>query len=293
MEQEIKLPIFIKVSIFIFFSAICHFFSYMSLFDKFLYKKKITRCKLHIKTYRLLAKCKQDKYSNILHLKKEIHNKIMNKEKDIYINEERNRRKMKQQDVRSLNNTGDHKLCKKNKSNIFETIKLSHMEKNIFKELDFEDFLKNNRTISYKTYKKIIRKKLALRFSVPLLLLLLLSLSMIINISCFRFIIKGLFDTLRLYLGGSWYGSLNSLLKNSTLGFLFKSEKTIKLKKWIKESRTLDFINDYDYVYGFFRYLLCLIYLIAFLILGVTLILGIVYYHKKVKKYQKIKFIKK
>ncbi|KAI4841139.1 hypothetical protein MKS88_000374 [Plasmodium brasilianum] len=290
MEQEIKLPIFIKVSIFIFFSAICHFFSYMSIFDKFLCEKQTIGSKLDIKTYRLLAECKQDKYSNVLYLKKEMPNNIMKNEKYIYMNDKGDRRKMKQQDVRSLNNTGDHKLCKKNKSNIFETIKLSHMEKNIFKELDFEDFLKNNRTISYKTYKKIIRKKLALRFSVPLLLLLLLSLSMIINISCFRFIIKGLFDTLRLYLGGSWYGSLNSLLKNSTLGFLFKSEKTIKL---IKGSRISETIDDYDYVYGFFRYLLCLIYLIAFLILGVTLILGIVYYHKKVKKYQKIKFIKK
>ncbi|SBS96266.1 Plasmodium exported protein (Pm-fam-a like), unknown function [Plasmodium malariae] len=265
----------------------------MSIFDKFLYGKRTIGSKLDIRNYRLIAKYKQDKCSNFLHSKEELPNNLMNKEKDICINDKGDKRKMNQSDARSLNNTGGYKLHKKNKSNIFETIKLSHIEKMIFKELDFIDFVKNRRTISDETYKKIIRKKLALRFTIPLLLFLLLSVSMIIDFSCFRYFRKGVFYALRIWLGGWWYGSLNSLLENSSLNFLFKSTKKIKLKKWINEKKKLVDLEEFDYVYGFYRYLLCLIYLIAFLILGVTLILGMVYYHKKVKKYQKIKFRKR
>ncbi|KAI4841029.1 hypothetical protein MKS88_000797 [Plasmodium brasilianum] len=293
MEQEIKLPIFIKVSIFIFFSAICHFFSYMSMFDKYLREKQTIGSTLNIKTYRVLAECKQDKYSNVLYLKKQIPNDIMKNEKYIYINDKGDIRKMKQSDVHSLNNNGEHKLYEKNKSNIFETKKLSHMEKKIFKELDYIDFLKNNRTISDKTYKKVICKKFALRFSVPVLLLLLLSVLMIIDYYYFSYLVWRLFDTLRWCFGGSWYGSLNSLLKNSSLEFLLKSKIKITLNRWSSEEISLGSIQDDDYVFGFFKYLIYLIYLISFLILGVTLILGIVYYHKKVKKYQKVKFRKR
>ncbi|SBS92572.1 Plasmodium exported protein (Pm-fam-a like), unknown function [Plasmodium malariae] len=262
------------------------------MFDKFLCEKQTIGSKLDIKTYRLLAECKQGKYSNVLYLKKDIPNNIMKNEKYIYINDKGDRRKMKHSDVHSLNNTGEHKLYEKNKSNIFETKKLSDMEKKIFKELDYIDFLKNNRTISDKTYKKIICKKFALRFSVPVLLLLLLSVSMIIDYSYFSYFVWRLFDILRLCFGGSWYGSLNNLLKNSSLEFLFKSKDTIKLNRWSSTTGKVVLINEYDYVFGFFGYLIYLIYLLAFLILGVTLILAIVYYHKKVKKYQKIKFRK-
>ncbi|SBT87649.1 fam-l protein [Plasmodium malariae] len=293
MEQEIKLPIFIKVSIFIFISVICHFFSYMSIFDKFLCEKQTIGSKLDIKTYRLLAECKQDKYSNVLYLKKEMPNNIMKNEKYIYMNDKGDRRKMKQSDIHSLNNTGEHKLYEKNKSNIFETKKLSHMEKKIFKELDYIDFLKNNRTISDKTYKKIICKKFALRFSVPVLLLLLLSVSIILNYSYFSYLVWRLFDILFLCFGGSWYGSLNSLLKNSSLQSLLRTKDKITLNRWSITTGKLDQIKDHDYVFVFFKYLIYLIYLLAFLTLGVTLILGIVYYHKKVKKYQKIKFRKR
>ncbi|KAI4840207.1 fam-l protein [Plasmodium brasilianum] len=293
MEQEIKLYFFIKVSLFIFFTWICHFSNNISIFDKFLYGKRTSGSKLDIRNYRLLAKYRHDKYSNFLNSKEEIPNYMMKKEKDICINDKGDIRKMNQSDAHSLNNTGGYKLHKKNKSNIFETIKLSHIEKIIFKELDYIDFVKKNRTISDETYKKIIRKKLALRITIPLLLFLLLSVSMIIDFSCFHYFRKGVFYALRLWLGGWWYGSLNSLLEKSSLNFLFKSAKQIKLNRWTSEGTKLADIEKYDYVYGFYRYLLCLIYLIAFLILGVTLILGMVYYHKKVKKYQKIKFRKR
>ncbi|KAI4841016.1 hypothetical protein MKS88_000784 [Plasmodium brasilianum] len=59
----------------------------------------------------------------------------------------------------------------------------SHIENEIFKELYYNDFLKNTKTIDKKTYKNIVRKKYGLLVSLHLLLCLLLLIVFIVDLS--------------------------------------------------------------------------------------------------------------
>ncbi|KAI4833961.1 uncharacterized protein MKS88_000197 [Plasmodium brasilianum] len=287
MEHKIKLHFFIKIYIFIILSWMYHFFSSMSMFDNFLCEKHIKGSKLDIRTYRLLEKCKQFKDLNSTHLKEDILNNVINNEKYIYINEKGNMRKRKHSDGRSVNNKGGCKYAVKNRSTIFDTKKLSRIEKKIFKELDYIDFLENNKTISDKLYKKIILKKFSLRIAAPLILFLLLSVSMILDFFGFKGIMGGLYYVLKIISDG-WYRKFHECLEKSSLGSLLKSTNKIPWNR--KETVGTNANGFHAYVEGFFGYI---IYFLPFLILGVTVILAIIIYHKKVKKYQKIKFGKR
>ncbi|SBT85947.1 fam-l protein [Plasmodium malariae] len=180
MEQKFKLLLFSKVFTFILLSWIYHFYIYKSTHNKSFVEYCKNHRKLYIRNYRLLAKYNNDKDSSVVCLKKEIPVGVNNKNDITYIEKE-STTKNKASNRYAPRNARGNKKCMKNKSCIFEMKKYSHLEKKIFKELDYVDFLKKNKTISDKIYKKIIRKKCGLRFALPLLLILVLLVSFILD----------------------------------------------------------------------------------------------------------------
>ncbi|SCN11993.1 fam-l protein [Plasmodium malariae] len=287
MEYKIKSPLFNKIAIFVFLSWIYHFYHDVCTHSKFLNKRSNNCGKINERTYRLLGKCIKDNYSNILGLKEEIPNSVEHKKKDItYITKKPS--KKKEQSLRNPSKfLGCHKSAMKKKASIFETKKYSYLEKKIFKELDYENFLINNKIISDKLYKKIICKKYRLRITLPLLFFLLLSLSLILDFTEGCGLIYGLFKIIiivnpTMNSTGKSYVVLESLansLKDSPLEWLFKSV--------VRQTNGKTFVYR---ITGFFGFL---IYIVPFFILGAILVSGLLYYHKKVKKYQKIKFKKR
>ncbi|SBS97926.1 Plasmodium exported protein (Pm-fam-a like), unknown function [Plasmodium malariae] len=217
--------------------------------------------------YRILAKYKQDKDSNLICLKED----ILNYEKML-------REKNKWSNGSSPMNIRGHKQHMKNKSCMFETKKYSHMEKKVFKELDYIDFLQNNKTISDKIFRKTVFKKYRVRIILPLCLFILLSTYLILDFSCGLGIVGSLLKVLKETVGSEWSKTLRLFLWELKLDFLWPKGITSKGTTWTFMTKP---------------FLFYLIYLIPFLILGFTTILWIFYYHKKVKKYQKIKFSKR
>ncbi|SBS96046.1 Plasmodium exported protein (Pm-fam-a like), unknown function [Plasmodium malariae] len=240
--------------------------------------------KIYARNYRLLAKYKQDNDSIIVFLEEEIPNRV-NDKKNISNSEKLVSGEKKQSNGSFPINVRGHKKNMKNKSWIFETKQYSHMEKKIFKELDYVDFLKNNKTISNNTYKKIMYKKCGLRFALPIFLLLILSISFVLDNFYKYGMFDGLFRLIKKYSGYGWIKDLTSKLWNSPFSWLFVSQKA--LEKTAGGQLT---INGNMVAQGFCGFF---IYFVPFIILGIILILGIVYYHKKVKKYEKIKFTKR
>ncbi|KAI4838048.1 hypothetical protein MKS88_003471 [Plasmodium brasilianum] len=294
MEKQINIQIFIKISTFVLIFWNSNFYN-VSGFNKSLNENYIIDRKIGTRFYRLLGKYKPNKNSSILELREKIPNDGVNEKVDICNNEKGKTGLNNKLSENWLKNVKGRNLTMKNKSCIFETKKYSSIEKKIFKELDYEDFLKNNKTISGKIYKKIILKKYGLRIALPIILFLLLITVLVLDLS--------------------W-----GLLKEESIW------KAIGLgKDQLKELETpLSFILDPLSKLEFFKHntfggatagcSLCtgatasglkvsktcilgqlfglLIYVIPFIILGVTVISAIFFYHKKVKKYEKIKFKK-
>ncbi|SBS94525.1 hypothetical protein PMALA_043630 [Plasmodium malariae] len=73
---------------------------------------------VHMRTYRLLAKCKQDKDSSIIGLKKNISNNGNNERNDICYSEKGTSTKKEQTYENSLRNSKGHKEDLKNKSSV-------------------------------------------------------------------------------------------------------------------------------------------------------------------------------
>ncbi|SBS98318.1 Plasmodium exported protein (Pm-fam-a like), unknown function [Plasmodium malariae] len=238
--------------------------------------------KLDTRVHRLLSKYKQDIYSNIVGIKDDLpYNEEINK-KSVCSNENDKKIRTKSTKGSSLNKARNHKPDKNYNSCIFETKKYSHFEKKIFKELDYEDFLKKNRTISDKLYKKIILKKYGLRLFLPLLLFSLLFLSLILDLFAGYGLQNLLYDVLRISGAQEWMKQLGpnfiNLIGNSWATYLkpfFTPAFGVKTK--------LRVLNN---LFG------TVIYFVPFIIMGVTIISWIIFYHKKVKKYEKIKFRK-
>ncbi|SBS98809.1 Plasmodium exported protein (Pm-fam-a like), unknown function, partial [Plasmodium malariae] len=154
--------------------------------------------------------------AGIICLKEEIQSG-MNDKNDISYYEKCILEKKKQSNENLPRNARRYKKNVKNKSCILVTKKCSYLEKKIFKELDYVDFLKNNRTISDKFYKKIIFKKRKLRFFLPLSLLLLLSVSIILDYSSGLGLVKGLFSIVNTCYGSKdWQSLLGDWLKKTS-----------------------------------------------------------------------------
>ncbi|SBT85773.1 fam-l protein [Plasmodium malariae] len=268
MKKSIMIFSFIKIVVLIFLTWIPHLSNHVITSNKYLGKKYTLAIKLDDRIYRLLAKYKKDKDSKVVMLRDDISNNGMDKKKDISNTEKECTEKKKELYRGSLNNYDGHKQDMNNKYSKFVTKKYSHLEKKIFKELDFVDFLKRNKNISDKTYKKIMRKKFSLRLGSPLLLFLLLSTLLIVDISlCNRSGQNGFLEL----------SGLNTILSSS--------ENTLKQYfSWLVTGTSLRVLGELFNIVS---------YAIPFLILGVTLISYVFYYHKKAKKYEKIKFSKK
>ncbi|KAI4841433.1 uncharacterized protein MKS88_000154 [Plasmodium brasilianum] len=274
MEHKINLLLFIKISTFILLICICHFYYDVSTYSKYLVEFYSYRRKLYTRNYRLLVKYKQYKDSSTVCLREEIQNSGIKKKEDKYYNDKERLEKNKQSNGSLSKISGGHKLAIRNRSCIFETKKYSFLEKKIFKELDYEDFLKNTRSISEKLYKKIIRKKCISRFSVPLLLLLLTTTIPMLHLSLIKIFSET--DGL-LWLFGLKFSSLLSSIKGFSTSWLDIS--WLSLSSLTKE--TLSSIIN------------VLIYALPFIILGVICVYLTIFYHKKVKKYEKLKFRKR
>ncbi|SBT85843.1 fam-l protein [Plasmodium malariae] len=286
MKQKINFLIFIKIAIFIRSIWICHFFIDINTFNKSLDENYIIIGKLNKISYRLLSKCKQDRDSSIVNLIEKIPNNKVNEKKCISNSAKSFTTKNKPSNGNSLRSLTCQKQDIKNNSYILEKKKCSYIEKKIFKELDFENFLKNNKTISNRMYKKAMRKKYGLRILTPTLLFLLLLILMIVDISLGLSIKKSLlialvkWDPLEV-LSSGWFLSLFEKVKS--LDWLWKSPL------WTT-SETLTEGMKKNGLLG--RLIGIPMYFLPFLILGVTFIFAILYYHQKVKKYENIKFKK-
>ncbi|SBT88049.1 fam-l protein [Plasmodium malariae] len=276
MDERKKLLFLINFAMFIFLSWIGNFTN-----ENYKAVKK-----LDTRIYRLLTKYRKNINSCMLGLREVIPYNVENEKTNICNNVKRDISKNSKSNGCSLKNEESHKLDKKSKSCIFETKKYSRLEKKIFKELDYENFLKNNRTISDKLYKRIVVKKYGLRLLLPFLLFFLLLLSLILDYSGGTGLLSGLREVLNTFAPSFWRTlgpKLSILLGESwskTLKPLFEAS-VWKDSQWKKE------IYVSSNLFGF------IIYFIPFIILGVTLITGVIYYHKKVKKFEKIKFRKK
>ncbi|KAI4841159.1 fam-l protein [Plasmodium brasilianum] len=285
MERKIMLLLLIKIYALVLLPWALHFKNDVSIFIKSQYENYNLGKKLENRRYRTLSKYKQDMYVHNTCLKEDIKNYVSNEKKDVTdIEKKVTTQKEKLNTVSSMIERG-HKQYIKNKSCMFETKKYSHMEKKIFKELDYIDFLNNNKTISNKIFRKLVLKKYRVRFVLPLFFVLCLLVSIILDFSCGVGLIQGFIELLKHPFVG-WLRPLHKALKESSLSFLFESLKGLdETKKKLVDGGLHKF-----YVTSFLCYM---IYLIPFLILTFTLIFMVVYYHKKVKKYQKIKFRKR
>ncbi|SBS94463.1 Plasmodium exported protein (Pm-fam-a like), unknown function [Plasmodium malariae] len=259
---------------FILLSWIYHFYIFKSTYSKFLVECYNHRGILYRTNFRILAIYNQDNDSCIVCLREHIPNGG-NDKKGITNNDKCSTGKKKILNGSLPQSARGHKKDIKNKSYLFETKKYSYLERKIFKELDYEHFLKNNRTISNKVYKKIIRKKLVSLLNSPFMLLFLLFLiGFILDLSVNCGLIRGVVKTLTLIVPG-WFGRLNNMLKTSNLSWLFQSTK--KIENFISVSKKINGNwQEQAKVAGYI----------------ITLILGVFYYHKKVMKYEKIKLRK-
>ncbi|SBS95534.1 Plasmodium exported protein (Pm-fam-a like), unknown function [Plasmodium malariae] len=251
---------------------ICYFYSDMSSLNKNVDEKYNLRRKLNPRDYRVLAKYNQDINSSIANSKGEIPNNKVKKR--IYISNNKKGAKGKHEHLcrSALYNEEYDKSVDKNKFCVPKIKKYFDFEKKIFKELDYEDYLRNIKTIEYKEYKKLLCKKRRIQIALILLVILVLILP-ILDLSLEKFIDGGLLGSLDLLspveskgggVASGVQGSLITLLSQSNWGMLEKiSASTI-----------------------FF-------YCIPFLIFVVIFILVMIYYYKKVINYENIKFKKR
>ncbi|KAI4838054.1 hypothetical protein MKS88_003477 [Plasmodium brasilianum] len=158
MERIAKSILFIKISAFILLTGICHFKNDVNTFNKSINEDYTLGRKLDIKTFRLLAKCKQNKDSNILGLKQNIQNNTKCKKKDIAINEKGDKSKIKKSNKCSFNKAQYYTEVIDYNNGIFDG-KHFHFEKKWIKKKDYDNFLEKNRRIRDISLRKIRFRK--------------------------------------------------------------------------------------------------------------------------------------
>ncbi|KAI4840215.1 hypothetical protein MKS88_001573 [Plasmodium brasilianum] len=272
MEYKIMF-LFIKISVFILLPWICHINHDMNPLNKNLDKRHKSCGKLNTLYYRFLAKYKREKDSYIANFKDEMPHKVMKEKQCISNNKKGTDGKYNYSYRSSLYIEEYGKNAKKNKYGISKTEKYCDIEKKIFKELDYKDYLKNVKIIEDKEYKNLSRKKSRIRISLLLLFLLILILP-ILDLS------------------------LENIRKDGLLGLLGLLNTT---------NRTVGGISTIDVEGGLITLLnigewgaskaiplsIILFYCLPFFIFVIIFIIVMVYYYKKVIKYENIKFRKK
>ncbi|SBT88036.1 fam-l protein [Plasmodium malariae] len=295
MEQKMKHLFFFKIYTFMLLTWLYHFYDNMYTSNKYIYGNYMLGKQIGTRTYRFLAKCKDYHYSTIIELKEGMSSHTVSEKKDISNNRKGIPGKKKLSNGNSSKNARESEQPMKNKYGSFEIKNLSHMEKKILKELDYLNFLKNNRTTRDKIYKSFVRKKYGLRLCLPLLMLLLLIIGLIVELSLGFTGKSGLLIHL-----GLKKSDLESLVTSKESG---SSSVWMTVLKWLLGSsssdnsstcyfcnETLKTLSDMCALRQFFS---ILIYLIPFFLLAITLISALVYYFKNVKKYKKFKFRKR
>ncbi|SBS95918.1 Plasmodium exported protein (Pm-fam-a like), unknown function, partial [Plasmodium malariae] len=127
-------------------------------FNKSINEDYLLGRKLDIKTFRLLAKCKQDKDSNILELKQSIQNNRKCKKKYIALNEKREKDKNKKSNKSLLNKAQYYTEVIDYNNGMFDG-KHFHFEKKWIKKKDYDNFLEKNRIIRDISLRKIKFRK--------------------------------------------------------------------------------------------------------------------------------------
>ncbi|KAI4840591.1 fam-l protein [Plasmodium brasilianum] len=257
MEQNIKTLLFIRITTFILLCWTYPFYTYVSTLKKSLEEGDNYYRKLHSSNYHLLKKYKHNKNSRFLCLKNEIQINGVPEKKDIFHNENDDSEKKK----------AIEKIC-----------------------------IKYCRTISNKVYTKIICKKYGLRIVLPLLICLFLLIIFIVEVSLTYSNSGSLLHHIGLnkeYLetlaknNGPWSPIVGVLkILGEFLQYSTSSSGTLSCG-WCQVASE---VSDMCILGNFFR---ILIFFVPFVLLSITLISGIFYYHKKVKKYEKIKFEKR
>ncbi|SBS93591.1 Plasmodium exported protein (Pm-fam-a like), unknown function [Plasmodium malariae] len=187
---------------------------------------------LNTSNYRLLAKYKQEKDSSIANFKEEMPHKEVKEKKNISNNKKETEGKHKQSCRSSLYIEEYGKNIEKNKCGLTKTKKYFDFEKKIFKELDYEDYVKNIKNIDYKVHKKLARKKRRIRIALLLLFILILILP-ILDLSLEKITEGGLLGLLYLLYPTSGEapgvdGSLVTLLSKDGWGMVYYYKKVIK-----------------------------------------------------------------
>ncbi|SBT86814.1 fam-l protein [Plasmodium malariae] len=281
MEQTIIILLIINIAPSILLPWTWHFDDDMGRFNKYSYERYNIRKQLDGRSYRILEKSNRNIDSSIVGLNEEILYNELKAKGGISNNVKWGKIKFKDSNGSTTKRDQQNKQTMKNKYCIYETKKYSRMERKIFKEQDYMDFLENNKTISDKIYRKVIFKKYRLRIFLPLLLFSLLFISLLLDVFCDCGLRRGFYSVMKVLSGSKWTQSLRPALMNEHFKWFFQSMGEVAIET------TAD---KHLYTPTFFR---MIIYIIPFLIFGVIIILGIIYYHKKVKKYKKIKFKKR
>ncbi|SBS92443.1 Plasmodium exported protein (Pm-fam-a like), unknown function, partial [Plasmodium malariae] len=264
--------------------------------------------KPNTRNYRLLTIYEKDKDSCILNFK-ELPNDEVKKKKNIYNNEKGTYEKHKSSHRSSLYIEEYGKNNEKNKPDIPKTKKYSNFEKQIFKELDYKDYLKNIKAIEVKEYKKVARKKRRIRTSLFLLVIFILILP-ILDLSLEKFIDGGLLGLLGLlYLKkngdaqsiegllstlfeiGGWDLSLEKFIDGGLLGllgllYLKKNGDAQSIEGLLSTLFEIGGWGNSDKILAGTIFFYC----VPFLIFVVIFILGMIHYYKKVIKYENMKF---
>ncbi|SBS94645.1 Plasmodium exported protein (Pm-fam-a like), unknown function, partial [Plasmodium malariae] len=119
-----------------------------------------------------MAKCKQDKDSNILELEQNIKNNTKCKKKDIAINEKGEKDKNKKSNKSSLNKAQYYTEVIDYNNGMFDG-KHFHFEKKWIKKKDYDNFLERNRRICDISLRKIRFRKYSIGIAMFFIFLLL------------------------------------------------------------------------------------------------------------------------
>ncbi|KAI4833888.1 uncharacterized protein MKS88_000254 [Plasmodium brasilianum] len=158
MVQIIKTILFIKSSVLVLVTCICHFNNDMRTYNKFADAKYKHERNLDTITFRLLAKYKQDKDSHILGLKQNKSNNNEYEKYDITINEKWNKGKNEKSDKSSLNKAQYYMEVIDYNNGMFDG-KHFHFKKKWIKKKDYDNFIERNRRICDISLRKIRFRK--------------------------------------------------------------------------------------------------------------------------------------
>ncbi|SCP02950.1 fam-m protein [Plasmodium malariae] len=147
MEQKINTTLFFKISAFMILSWICHFCCDTRTNNKLLIENWVPCKRLNTRSYRLLAKYKKNKDSNILDLKE-----------DKPFNGEINKGKNRQSNRTLLNKAQYYTEVIDYENGMFDG-KYFHFEKKLINKNDYDDLLEKKRRICDIDLKKIKFRK--------------------------------------------------------------------------------------------------------------------------------------